>query len=340
MHKLMFSICERQKDLMKFSVKSILLLVVLLVSSACSAVFETAGLSADDAALLSGALAIDPTTASTDFDYSFVLDLSADGEAINVTTNGSVISDPANGNSSITMAGEVSGIPELGGATQPYDLEIRTIDTNDLYIRGVASLMDPSMDPDQWIQLPVDMTTQMALSQSPEIQSSGLMTDGQINTTALYGALNDGFFSTAGNYLTATRADDMDGLAHFVIDVQMSDWLASDELVAGLQELIPTLAGDLVPAEELEGGLAQLGMGLGMASMLADGGTYQLDYYVNSDGTLAEAMISLALEIDPAMMGGEGDPVTFDLVLDVNFRAFSADSVVIAPEGAINPMGG
>ncbi len=326
---------------MKFLPKSILLLVVLLVSSACSAAFETAGLSADDAVLLSGALNVDPTTASADFDYSFDFSLTAEGETISVITNGRGISDPANGNSLLSMAGEIAGVPDLGGAALPYDLEIRTINTNDLYIRGIASLMDPSMDPNQWIYLPADMTTQMALAQAPMAESTGVIQDGQVDVAGLYSTLNDNFFGSFANYMTAERVDDMDGMAHFVVNLQVGDWLGSDELSAGLETLVPALAGDLVPAEEIEASMMQAGMVLGMASMLAESGTYQLDYFVEpNSGLLAQATITFALEIDPAMLGEEGDPAVMDMVLDVQFRAFGPDSVVVAPEDFIDPMGG
>jgi len=326
---------------MKHLSKTILLVLVLLVASACSAVFESAGLSAEDATMLSNALAVDPTTATADFDYSFNLNISADGETISITTNGRGITDPANGNSLLTMMGEVAGVPDFGGEALPYDMEIRTINTNDVYIRGIASLIDPSMDPNQWIYLPADMTTQMALSQSPEIGSTGLVQDGQIDATALYGTLNDNFFGTAGNYINAQRLDDMDGMAHYQLDLMVGEWLGSDELSTGLETLIPALAGDAVPADEMEATVMQLGMGLGMVSMFAEGGTYQLDYYVNPmDSTLSQATITIALEIDPAMMGGEGEPVMIDIMLDVNFSEFGPDSVVVAPEEFINPMEG
>jgi|GEM_PF-3341863 len=326
---------------MKFLPKSILLLVVLLVASACSAAFETAGLSADDAAMLSSALSVDPTTASLDFDYTFAMNVTVEGETLSVTTAGRGISDPANGNSSLTMAGEVSGVPDLGGAAMPYDLEIRTINTNDVYISGIASLVDPSMDNNQWVYLPADMTTQMALASSPEIQSTGVVQDGEIDVAGLYGTLNDNFFGTAGNYIVAERVADMDGMAHYTLNLQVGDWLASDELSGGLEALIPMMAGDAVPAEEMEASMMQMGMMLGMAGMIADSGTYQLDYFVDpATGALSSAMISFALEIDPAMLGGEGDPVTFDMTLNVDLNEFGADSVVVAPEDFINPMGG
>jgi len=326
---------------MKFLPKSILLVVVLMVASACSAAFETAGLSADDAALLSNAINVDPTTLNTDFDYSFNLTIDAAGETGTVTTEGRGISDPANGNSLLTMAGEVSGFPDLGGETLPYDLEIRTINTNDLYIRGVASLIDPSMDPNQWVYLPADTTTQMALSQAPGASDTGVIQDGEVDVAGVYSAVNENFFGSAANYITAERVEDMDGLAHFTLDLQIGEWLASEELTTGLQTLIPTLAGDAVPAEEIEASMEQMNMAMGMASMIASGGTYQLDYFVDPDsGTLTRAMITFVLDIDPEMLGGEGEPGTIDLTLDVNFKEFGPDSVVVAPEDFINPMGG
>lgn len=326
---------------MKFLPKSILLLFVLMVASACSAAFETAGLSADDAALLSSALNVDPTTASLDFDYTVALTINAEGETMIVNTAGRGITDPANGNSLISMSGSVSGVPDMGGETLPYDLEIRTINTNDVYIKGLAGLMDPSMDPAQWIYLPADMTTEMALSQNPAVTSTGLVQDGEVDVAGIYSAMNDNFFGTAGNYITAVRADDMDGMAHFTVSLQIGDWLTSDELSGGLEALAPLLAGDSVPADELETSLAQMQMGLGMAGMILDSGTYQLDYYVDpATGALGKAMITVAQEVDPAVMGGEGDPVTLNFVLDVNFNTFGPDSVVVAPEDFINPMGG
>jgi hypothetical protein len=326
---------------MKFVSKYVLLLLVLVMASACSTALSSAGLSGDDAAMLSAALSIDPTTASLDFDYSVDLAISAEGDNIKVITSGRGITDPANGNSLLSMAGELSGIPDMGGATVPYDLEIRTLNSNDLYIRGLTGMIDPSMDPETWIFLDLATTTQMAMSSAPDLQSSGIMSNGQVDVGAVYSAINSNLFGSAGNYIEATRGDDMDGLAHYTVNLNIGDWMSSDELKSALETLIPLLAGDAVPAEELQANMQQMGFVLGMAGVVLKDGTYQFDYYVDpASGALARATIHLAIAVDPATMGSEGDPVTMDLVLDVNFNEFGAGSAVVAPENFFDPMGG
>lgn len=325
---------------MKFIPKTIMLIFVLVMASACSAAFETAGLSADDAALLSSAINVNPVSNSYDFNYTVNLSLSAEGDTMNITTAGRGINDQETGNSLLSMVGEVSGIPEFGGETQPYDIELRGIGGDELYIRGFASLVDPSADPNAWLFLDVETSSQMAMAGAPELQDSGLLNEsGDVDIASVYEAFNSDFFGSAANYITATRLDDMGGQAHFQVDLAIGDWLGSDELQSGLQSLIPTLAAGMVPEEEIESNLAQMSMGLGMASMIFSDGTYQFDYFVDpASGLLTQATMTVAMTIDPAMMGEAGDPGTVDIVLDVIFNEFGADSTVTAPEESIDVM--
>lgn len=319
--------------IMKFFSKSVLLLVVLLVASACSATFETAGLNADDATLLSNALAVDPTTAALDIDYNFMFNMSADGEQISISTNGRAISNPEISDSLITMAGTVAGVAELGEDAIPYDIEVRTIAGEDMYIKGINGLADPTLDDDTWLYIPADATTEEALS---ELGGMGLVQDGELDITGLYSTLNNDLFGTAANYIDATRSDDVDGMAHFIIDLNIGEWITSDEIFAGIESIAPVLADESTTPEELEASLAESRMAIAILGMLLDDGTYQLNYYVDpATGELSAATITIALMIDPAMLGEEGDPIILDLLLDVTFNTFGPDSVVTAPENFI-----
>lgn len=314
-----------------------LLIFIMMVASACSAAFENAGLSADDAALLSGALAVDPVTATFDFNYTVNFAFSADGEMLSITTAGRGIQDAASGNSLLSMAGELSG-SDFGGEPLPYDLEIRTIGTTDVYVRGLAPLVNPTYDDNQWLYLDSQASSQMAMATAPELQGSGLVTDGSVDVAAIYSALNNDFFATAANHIQATRLDDMGGQAHFQVDLLIGDWLSSEELETGLQSLIPTLAGGLVPDEEIQSNMAQATFALGMAGMVLSDGTYQFDYFVDpASGLLTGAMMTIAIEIDPAMFGEEGDPVIVDILLDVNLNV-PGSMAVEAPEDFIDLM--
>lgn len=318
---------------MKFFPKSVLLLMVLLVASACSATFEAAGLNADDAALLSNALAVDPTTAALDLDYNFQFNLSADGEQISISTNGRAISNPEISDSLITMAGTVAGVAELGGDAIPYDIEVRTIAGEDMYIKGINGLADPTLDDDTWLYVPADATTEEALS---ELDGMGLVQDGELDVTGLYSTLNNDLFGTAANYIEATRSDDVDGMAHFIVDLKIGDWVTSDEMFAGIEALAPMLAEESTSQEELDASLAESRMAMAILGMILDDGTYQLNYYVDpATGELSAATITLALMIDPATLGETGDPIILDLLLDVSFNTFGPDSVVTAPENFI-----
>lgn len=316
---------------MKLISKTIMLFIVLVMASACSAAFDASGLSGDDAAMLSSALNVDLVNGSYDFDYTINLSVSADGDNLNVVTAGSAIHDAETGNGLLSFAGEISGMPELGGAAQPYDIEIRGIGETDLYVRGLAPIVDPSMDPATWFFLDVATTSQMATAGTP-LGSTGLMTDGQLNVDGVYSALNDNLFGSTGSYLSATRLDDMNGMAHFQVNLEVGEWLSSDELQTALATIAPIMAGDLVSQDEIDSNLAQASMMMSMAGMMLSDGTYQFDYFVDpATGALSQSTVTIGISMDPAMMGGEGDPGTFDLVFDVMFRQFSADSVVVAP---------
>lgn len=324
---------------MKFIPKTIVLIFVLVMASACSAAFETAGLNADDAAMLSSALSVNPVSNSYDFNYTVNLSLAAEGETMNVTTAGRGINDQETGNSLLSMAGEVSGVPDLGGASQPYDIEFRGIGENELYIRGFASLLDPTADANAWLFLDVETSSQMAMAGAPELQDSAIMSDGNLDVAAIYDTFNSDFFGSAANYVTATRLDDMGGQAHFQVDLAIGDWLGSDELQSGLETMIPKLAAGMVPDDEIQSNIAQMSMGLGMASMVFSDGTYQFDYFVDpASGQLTQVTMTVAMTIDPAMLGETGDPGNVDLVLDVIFNEFGADSTVTAPEESIDVM--
>lgn len=324
---------------MKYILKSTMLLIVLVVASACSSAFDSAGLSADEAALLSAALSINPVSATMDVDYSLDVAISAEGQDISIVTAGRVINDPENGNSLVSLAGELVGLPNMGGGTTPFDIEIRTLGETDLYIQGVAAFMDPSMPADQWIFLDSGMTTQMATAGSP-LGASGLMTDGEVDIAGLYDIIDSNLFDSAASYMQVSRGDDVDGLAHFTVNIALGEWIGSDELQTSLQTLIPLLAGDAVPAEELEAGMSQLAI-LPMVGVLFSDGTYQFDYYVDpATGTLGRATMTIALTIDPAMMGQEGDPASIAFTLDIMYNEFGVDSNIVAPENFIDPMGG
>jgi hypothetical protein len=325
---------------MKFISKSIMLTIVLVVVSACSTAFDSAGLSADEAGLLSVALSVNPITDTFDADYSLDLAISAEGNDIAITATGRVINDPANGNSLISMAGELAGIPDLGEETFPYDFEFRTLNATDLYARGVGNFIDSSMSIDQWIFLDLGVTTQLATAGAPELQTSGLFTNGQLDVTGLYDILGTNLFDSAANYMQVTRGDDVDGLAHFTVNLDLGDWVGSDELQTALQTLIPLLAGDAVPAEELDAGMSQLAI-LPVVGVLFSDGTYQFDYYVDpTTATLGRATITIDLTVDPAMMGQAGDPATVAFTFDMTYREFGVDSTVVAPEDFVDLMGG
>jgi hypothetical protein len=324
---------------MKYIFKSTMLVMVLVIASACSSAFDSAGLSADEAALLSAALSINPASATMDVNYSLDIAISAEGQDMAIATAGRVINDPANGNSLVSLAGSLSGIPDLGEEVFPYDLEIRTLGETDLYIQGVAAFIDPSMPADQWIFLDVGMTTQMAAGGSP-LGSSGLMTDGEVDIANLYDIIDSNLFDSAASYMQVSRGDDVDGLAHFTVNIALGEWIGSDELQTSLQTLIPLLAGDAVPAAELEANMSQLAM-LPMIGVLFSDGTYQFDYYIDpATGTLGRATITIALTIDPAMMGEDGDPASIAFTLDMVYNEFGVDSNVVAPENFIDVMGG
>jgi hypothetical protein len=305
---------------MKHTLKSTILLIVLVVVSACSTAFEASGLSADDAALLSGALSNDLLTMPVDYNYS--INGGADGDGNNLIYTGHGINDPEKGNSSFTYV------------FPPVNIEIRVLDESDMYVRG----MDPSRT-DQWLYLNVDTAIQMASGGFPfPLSDSGLMTDGEVNIVGIYNTINTNLFGSSSNYLRATRAADMDGMAHFIVNLDLAEWISSDELKTSLETLIPLLVGEAIPADELEAYMSQLAM-LPMVGALLSDGTYQFDYLVDSEsGTLSGMKVTIDVMIDPAMMGESGDPETINFVFDLTFNEFSADSVVVAPEDFIDIM--
>ena len=323
---------------MKFISKSMMLTIILIVVSACSVAFDSSQLSAEDAGLLSAALSANPLTDTFDADYSLDLAVSAEGNDLAITASGRVINDPANGNSLISMAGDLAGIPELGEGTFPYDFEFRTLNASDLYVRGVGNFIDSSMPIDQWLFLDLALTTQLAMAGSPELRDSGLFNNGELDITALYNTLSSDLLDSAVNYMQATRGEDVDGLSHFTLNLALDDWMGSDELQTTLQTLIPALVGDTVPAEELDASMSQLAI-LPMVGVLLSDGTYQFDYYVDPEtAQLARSTITIDITVDPAMMGQTGEPATMAFTFDINYNEFGPDSTIVAPEDFVDLM--
>jgi hypothetical protein len=322
---------------MKYISKSIMLAIVLVIATACSSVFENSGLSADDAAMLSSAITMNPAATDVDANYILNVAVSGDGENVNVTSTGHMIANSATGDGLISLAGAIDGVPDMGGGSFPFDLEFRSIGESALYMRGIASFIDPSMPADQWFFVDLAMATDMATSSMP-LADTGMMTNGKVDIAKMYDILNANLFDTTGKYVQVTRGDDMDGMAHFTVTLDLGEWLGSDELQSGLQTLIPMLAGDAVPAAELQSSMSQLAM-LPMVGVLFKDGTYQLDYYVDpASGSLSRAVATVDLTIDPATMGQTGTPATVAFSLDVTYNAFGPDSVVVAPENFIDLM--
>jgi hypothetical protein len=302
---------------MKFSKWLFLLLtfsVLALMAPAALAQDVTYGLSQEDFAAFTAALANSSSQSDFTFSYSGSFD-TVTGEGTSSATfagEGAV----SGGGLQVTMSGDLTD-PTAGA--QPYSTELRFVG-NALYIDfgGMwisASETDITTLSEQFGPMlgagSTDMTDPSALMTQPGMMEA---------MTALQDIDPESFTSIA-------RSDE-GGLAVYTTTVDLGTLMANEGIqqlfIMGAQQGAAAAGGDTLSPEQL----AQLPM------MFANS-TVTITHRVNASTNLVEGFsLNLALPIDLSAMGEAQDPLDVNITLDVTIGGYGSATEIAVPEAA------
>jgi len=285
---------------------------------------ETFGLSDEDFALLSAAPAV--TFASDSFAFEFTANFSVGGmgsEETSASISGSGVFGGSEDNPLFQLI--LNGEAILEGETQPLSGEIRIVG-NTLYWSGfdngagwqgqtLESLASEFGDLAGMMgggDLPVD----------PESLASGDLSglagmEGMSEAMAALASLDP------SEFITMTR-DDANGLAHFTVDLSISDLLSSPAVIS-MMGMAGGMEGMEMSEQEMQS------MAMGMAMLFADASATFEEYVDPATSLLQRAVLDINVPLS-AMTGDASAGIALNF--DISLSGFGEPVTVEAPEGA------
>lgn len=297
------------------------------------------GLMGEDYELFSAANA--NSAAQTSFAYDFVIDLGVTGMGTDVSGNltGSGVLSGEMGSTDmmgLLFSTLVDGSLTFDGQTTPAAIEVRVVGDTAYFRLG---------DGEEWFSTTLEELTQMGT------QMSGMMmpgdpaamlgtdpmatpdTDAMMESMMGMEGMNEAIMGLmsldANEFVSLTRLEDMDGLAHFSLGISVGDLLSQEELLPlfGMAMSQAGMGSDEMTDQQME----QMSMMMGM--MFADA-VITFDQYVDPATELVErAVLTIDFPIAAAMTGGEEDG-QLDLVFDIDLMSFGEMQTVEAPANA------
>lgn len=285
----------------------------------------TFGLSQDDYNALTAANAASAAATSAQFTFTANLTASAEGESGVIGVNGTGAYDSSAGAFQLAINGQA----DMGDGTgaQPFNAELRF--TNDSAYFQVPALLGP-----QWIVLSPDEASMMmegfssSLPFDPEALASG-DTSGLEGMSGMDG-MTEAMMALATlqpeEYISMTRNGDQ-----FTTVIDVTGLVGSEEIQAAIRNSVAANAEDLAESGMTEAEINQMLANLPTA---LQGTNVTLDQYV-SNGMISRTVFSMALNVDPAVMGEVGDPVNLALTFDINLSGYNQPVSVAVPENAM-----
>ncbi len=295
----------------------ILLAAFLLIVPTTLAQEGTFGLSPDDFAMF--------TSQDMDADslsFNFAVDLvvtGAPGADATVALTGSGIfgmgaDDLPTGSLNMT------GAAVTAGESIPVDLQVIIADGLLYFNLGDGS---------GWIGQPLDSALDSfagaaPLPVNPMDLASGDFGDDPETMEAMGAALGALGDVDPEQLISITRLDDMGGLAHFQVELDLAGFFASESFEE-LMGAAATMSGD-----DSVGDMAPL------IGLLLQDVSLTFDQFIDDANRVREALLDFGLTVDPAMMGdSEADPVTVAFSLQVSELDYDVPVEVSAPADAV-----
>lgn len=294
-----------------------LLLALLAIIPVTSAQDETFGLSAEDFALLSSP---DMEFETIGFDFAFDLAVAGiPGSEVTATFSGNGL---FGGLTDGELVGTFSIVGDAvsSGQTTPVNLEAIFVDSmvyvnpGDGQWRG-TSQQNFMEQVSSSAPLPVDPAELASgdLSENPEVMQS------------MMGAMQALASLEPSEIVLINRLDDVNGSAHFEINIDLPTFFSSEAFA----QLLGT-AGEVSGQEDDMSQMAP------MIGMLLQDTSLVFNEYVNVEtNRLTQFVTDFGMNLDPAVMGQEGDAIVISLVLDINNLQYDVPVEVSAPADAI-----
>ena len=279
----------------------------------------TFGLSQDDFNAWTAANAA--TASATSAQFTFITTIAATGEdgagALDLTGTGAF--DSAAGVFQLAINGQAD-MGDGSGAT-PLTAELRVVDGS-LYAQ-VPAMLGP-----QWLQITPEELGQMTegltseLPFSPDALASGDMggMEGMSEAMMALATLQP------EQYVSMTRNGDQ-----FSTTVDITGLLGSEEIQSAIRTSIAANADQMEESGMTEAEINELLANLPAA---LEGTTVALDQTV-TDGMISRTVLSLALNVDPSLLGEDGEAASIALTFDISLSAFNQPVTVAVPEGAM-----
>lgn len=292
--------------------------VLLALVPAGMAQDMTFGLSQDDYNALTAANAASASATSAQFTFTTNLTATAEGSSGIVDLTGTGAYD-SSGAFQLAITG--SGDMGDGSGPTPISAELRAVG-------GSVYVQVPAMLGPQWLEITPEELGQMtegmasSLPFSPDALASGDMEGMEGMSEALMALAT----LQPENYIAMTRNGDQ-----FTTTLDITGLLGSEEVMAAIRSGIAANASEMedsgMSEEEVNAMLANLPAAL-------EGTTVTVDQYV-ADGMISRTVINLALNVDPSVLGEEGEAANIGLNFDISLSGYNQPVTVTAPEGAM-----
>lgn len=295
------------------------LLAVLLTMVPAALAQETFGLSAEDFALFSSPN-VDADSLSFDFSVDLNVTGAPEGEIAIALTGAGVVGMDVAGMpvADITLTGNA----DTPDGSSPVDLQFRIVDGILYFNLGDGSgWMGQSLD-----EMMSSLSTMAPLPVDPMALASGDMSENPEAMEAMGEAMNALASMDPAQFISIARLDDMNGQAHFQVNIDMAGFLASE----GFTELMST-------AGTMSGDESMAGMGAMMAMMFQNVSLTFDQYMDMAENRVRQGILDFAMSVNPAMMGASdasATPVDVAFTLDVSNIQYDVPVSVTAPEGA------
>ena len=282
----------------------------------------TFGLSQDDFNALTAANAA--TAAATSAQFSFTANLAAAGEgstgALDLTGTGAF--DSAAGVFQLSLDG-TADMGDGSGET-PVSAELRVVD-------GSLYAQIPAMLGPQWLQITPEELGEMTEGMTASLPfSPDALASGDMSGMEGMEGMGDVMMALATlqpeDYISLTRNGDQ-----FSAVVDVTGLLGSEEIQAAIRSSVAANAEEMA-----ESGMSEAEINEMLASLPAalEGTAVTLDQYV-TDGMISRTVLNLALNVDPAAIGQEGEAGSIALSFDNSLSGYNQPVTVAVPEGAM-----
>lgn len=294
-----------------------LLLLMLVAAPLTLAQDQTFGLSADDYALFTSP---NMNAKSLGFDFAVNLNVTGapDGDVV-VDLSGSGLFGEGT-NSAVVGSLTLTGTANASGNEIPVNFEMRIVD-GIIYV----NLGDGNGWQGQSLD---DFMSQLGslspLPVNPMDLASGNLSDNPEAAQAM-GSIMSAFqdFDPA-TLISMSRLDDMNGQAHFQVNVDLQSFLASDTF-----NQLMGAAGDISGDDSVSS------MGPMIAMLFKDINLSWDEFIEMETKLIRQGVLNFGLTVDPSAMGQQdAKPVTAAFKLDLNNIQYDVPVEVTAPEGA------